>query len=294
MSSVIKSLQDSIEFLTVQSTGESGMSLSGISRLCGVKRQSVTDLLDSVESGTVQSPGLANWVGKTLELPVRGENNERILKDRFCAALIDYYAFDSKQVSKEAREQSLFAQRRFAEMGVRAWIQGITGWQESKTSLTVDDFVLKEPLRWIETPRPFPPEFYEQIYRLRGWDYENADRRGHPGCVGTWTNQFIYDRFPEGVPDALTKGYKSDENKGKKFKKYEFLTPEEGRRHLEKHMAALITTMRLTPDGNWKRFLKNLDKAIPDARAIQSIQLELSFLSELEDQYDGVDNYLES
>ena len=291
MSSVIKSFQDSIEFLTVQSTGESGMSLTGIARLCGVKRQSVTDIIASVESGTVQSSGLANWVGKPLELPVRGENNERILKDRFCAALIDYYAFDSKQISQESRDQAIFAQRRFAEMGVRAWIQGITGWKEPSTSLTVDDFVLKEPLRWTDVPRPFPPEFYRQIYRLRGWDYENADRRGHPGCVGTWTNQFVYDRFPDGVPERITDGYKAN---NKKFRKYEFLTPEEGRRHLEKHMAAVLATMRVTPDGNWTRFLKSLDKAIPDARAIQSIQLELSFLSELEDQYDGVDNYLDS
>lgn len=288
MAGVIKYTEDNIEFFTVNETGESGMSISGLARICGITKQSVEQLLTRLEDGRVRADTLKRFIGKPLwvevdGIPVRGQDNDKVVKDKVCAAVIDYYAFDSSQVNEEQQAQAIFAHRRFAEIGVQSWIQGITGWRNKKTDFQVSDFVMDTPLVWNKKDKPFPPEFYEQIYRLRGWNYNDANRKGHPGCVGTWTNKFVYEKFPEGVSDTLTKKY-VDFNK--KRKKYEFLTLEEGRNHLEKHMVAVITAMRLSPAGKWKKFLKNLETAIPDADAIRFIQLEFSFLSELEESND--------
>jgi hypothetical protein len=285
VSDVIKRFQDNVEFFTVDATGESGMSISGLARICGVTSQSVEQLLKRLEQGRIRAETLKKFVSESLwvevdGVPVRGEYNDKVVKDKVCAAVIDYYAFESTQVDEEKKAQAIYAYRRFAGIGVQSWIQGITGWNNKQTDLQVLDFVMDTPLIWDRDNKPFPSEFYEQIYRLRGWDYNDVNRKGHPGCVGTWTNKFVYEKFPEGVSDSLTKKY-VDFNKRRK--KYEFLTLDQGRNHLEKHMVAVLTAMRLSPAGNWNRFLKNLEKAIPDADAIRFIQLEFSFLSELEE-----------
>lgn len=277
--SVIKKNQDGIEFFTHAITGESGMSHAGLARLTGVTHQSVGDLLKNISEGKVKTECLQKFLGKDVWMDARGFDNDRVVKDRVCAAVIDYYAFESERISSEARTQSVFAHRKFAEIGVRTWIQGITGWHQKTTDYSVEDFVMDAPLIWDREAKPFQPEFYEHLYRIRGWDINAPNRKGHPGCVGTWINKMVYEKFPEGVPTELAAKYKGVD---KKRKKYEFLTLDQGRTHLEKHMSALMATLRISPSNNWKKFLSNLEKAIPDANAIRMIQLEFSLLSELE------------
>jgi hypothetical protein len=49
----------------------------------------------------------------------------------------------------------------------------------------------------------FPMEYYRHIYRLNNWPTD-ADKLYHrPGIVGTWTNDLIYDRFPNGILKVL-------------------------------------------------------------------------------------------
>ena len=49
----------------------------------------------------------------------------------------------------------------------------------------------------------FPVEYYRHIYRLNNWPTD-ADKLYHrPGIVGTWTNDLIYDRFPNGILKVL-------------------------------------------------------------------------------------------
>ena len=38
---ILKANKDGIEFYTIQSTGESGMSMSGLAKACGVTHQSI-------------------------------------------------------------------------------------------------------------------------------------------------------------------------------------------------------------------------------------------------------------
>jgi len=159
--------------------------------------------------------------------------------------------------------------------------------QQNKQTHQIKDYVLDKALPWNTTQsgeRPFVPEFYEHLYRIRGgeWLKRNPRLGQKPGCVGSWTNQFVYDFFPGSVPKALNEQYKSQEGS---HRKYEFLTKIKGRSHLLLHMASLLTVMRVSPDDNWSRFLANVQKAFPNPDDISAIQLEFDFLLRMEEEW---------
>jgi hypothetical protein len=124
--------RDGVEFFTINATGESGMSESGLARLCGVTQQAISKLLQN--SVTTKSPSecLGTFLGNDFRLQpsgdlaaqLRGLDNATVIRSEFCSKVIEYYAFESKYKTKEA----LFAFRKFATMGIQTWIQEITGW----------------------------------------------------------------------------------------------------------------------------------------------------------------------
>lgn len=122
---ILRAEKDGIEFFTVQETGESGMSQSGLARACGVGESTIRYLLDTLRSKTV-SEVLEPFTGKTLEdLSLRSGveyRNVRVLKDIFCAAVITHYA----QVGKAEAAMNVCA---FAAAGIRTFIHSYTGWQ---------------------------------------------------------------------------------------------------------------------------------------------------------------------
>jgi hypothetical protein len=119
--------RDGVEFFTIDATGESGMSESGLARLCGVTQQAISHLLQDLVTNKLPSECLKLFSGKDLLLQTKGLKNARVVKDRVCAAVIEYYAFESRYKTTEA----LFAFRKFAAMGIQTWIQEITGWHQS-------------------------------------------------------------------------------------------------------------------------------------------------------------------
>ncbi|WP_019498949.1 hypothetical protein [Pseudanabaena sp. PCC 6802] len=122
--------RDGVEFFTIDATGESGMSESGLARLCGVAQQTVNELLQNWVTGKARPEWLKPFTGNDFRsqarLQARGLNHVTVVRAEVCAAVIEYYAFESKYKTKEA----LFAFRKFAAMGIQTWIQGITGWQQ--------------------------------------------------------------------------------------------------------------------------------------------------------------------
>ncbi|NJL42235.1 MAG: hypothetical protein HC856_00180 [Pseudanabaena sp. RU_4_16] len=137
--------RDGVEFFTINATGESGMSESGLARLCGVTHQAINKLLQkSVATNASQkssdsSPDIGLPLatsdlpesiralqGKKIELVLGSAyKNVKIIRDDVCAGVIEYYALDTRQPTPEAK----YALRQFTRLGIRSWIQGITGWQ---------------------------------------------------------------------------------------------------------------------------------------------------------------------
>lgn len=128
---IIQVERDGVEFFTSTQTGESGMSESGLARLCGVAPQTVNELLQNLVTGKRRSECLKHLLDKDIWLQGKGLDNAKVVKDQVCAAVIEYYAFESRNKNDKA----LFSFRKFAAMGIQTWIQDITGWHQQQPDL---------------------------------------------------------------------------------------------------------------------------------------------------------------
>ena len=127
---LIKKEENGIEFYTVDLTGQSGMSQSGLAILAGVSQQALSSLEKTLTSRAPSEP-LEVFVGKPLTLTIEnvtinGKNpgNLTIYKASYCAAVLKHYASEPRS-NPIAIKTSL----RFMEMGITGWIQDITGWK---------------------------------------------------------------------------------------------------------------------------------------------------------------------
>lgn len=130
---IIRQIDNDVEFFTVQATGESGMSKSGLAKLCGVKPNAIGQLLKTVGTSSCHE-FLKPLQDKALTLVTSSEyKNADILKDEVCAIVLEWYAFESQRTKEAAR----YSYRRFAKLGIRSWIQSITGWQEKDPTIAI-------------------------------------------------------------------------------------------------------------------------------------------------------------
>lgn len=136
--------EDGVEFFTLDFTGESGMSISGLAKLCGKPRMTVYDAVQKAVDGISKAEHLKSLRGKAIQLTVGSSyKNVSVIKDEVCAAVIKHYAFGG---SKKAQ----YALDRFTEKGVRAWIQENTGWGKSTIPTPSQNFPA-----FPEVPRTF-------------------------------------------------------------------------------------------------------------------------------------------
>ena len=149
---ITRVIRDDVEFFTIEATGESGMSESGLARLCNVSRQSVSELLRSILSGKLEISPLKPLQRKDIWVQARNlsliENSNishiSIVRAEICAHVVQHYAFHSRHRTDEA----LFALQKFSILGVTAWIQEITQWHGNTAPKTgiVTDFSTIETL----------------------------------------------------------------------------------------------------------------------------------------------------
>jgi hypothetical protein len=128
MSQIIRYEQEGIELFTVQATGESGMSQSGLAILAGVSQQAISKLEKTL---TTKAPSewLEFWVDKVKTLTTNSEfKNATIYGSGFCAAVIQHYAFLGNKIA-------IYSLNKFAGMGIDKWIQQQTGWDSTLTDL---------------------------------------------------------------------------------------------------------------------------------------------------------------
>jgi hypothetical protein len=149
----------------------------------------------------------------------------------------------------------------FATIGITALIDEATGYQRQRSkdalSKILETYIAKELLPWT---KKFPDEFYEQMFKLRGWKYPTVGS-AKPGVVGRWTNDIVYERMPRGVLEELRQQNPKDEKGRFKNRHHQYLTPKIGNIHLEKHITGVIALMRAS--SNWDKFKSNLQRAYP-------------------------------
>ncbi len=172
--------------------------------------------------------------------------------------------------------------RGFARVGIIALVDEATGYQKERErnalQKILEQYIAPELLPWVKT---FPDDYYEQLFRLKGWQYNPLSVK-RPGVVGRLTNKIVYEKLPPGVLEELRKVNPVTEKGHRKDKHHQHLSEDVGRRHLEKHLASVITLMRVSQ--NWRTFEKHLERAFPCSKEIQ-----LEIFEEDSDELEDLD-----
>ena len=150
--------------------------------------------------------------------------------------------------------------RGFARIGIIGLVDEATGYQDVRAKRYLADilekFIAAELQPWTRT---FPYEFYEQIFRLKGWPGPDGHKRSP--LIGRYTNDIVYDRLAPGVLDELknrnptvSKGYRRN-------KHHQWFTPDLGHPKLKEHLSAVMALMRAA--ANWTEFQRYLNRSFP-------------------------------
>jgi P63C domain len=168
-------------------------------------------------------------------------------------------ALQEQQQDKAQKAEILM--RGLAEVGIIALVDEATGYQEVRDRLALqailDAVLARELAAWAKR---FPDEFYQHIFRLRGWQWKGRGTNP-PQVVAYYTNDFVYDRLAPGVLDELRRRNPVNEHGSRRAKHHQWLTEDVGHPMLAQHLHAVIALMRIAPD--WDTFQTILDRAFP-------------------------------
>lgn len=160
-----------------------------------------------------------------------------------------------------------------ANVGIVALVDEATGYQEvrdrQELHRILEAYIAKELLPWTKR---FPDEFYQQLFRLRGWEYSPPSPK-RPKMVGKLTSRIVYEKLPRVVLQELRQRNPVVKDGWRRHRHHQFLTEDIGNRHLEKHIASVTTLMRIAP--NWSSFERLLERAFPGEGIQAELELEI-------------------
>jgi hypothetical protein len=202
---------------------------------------------------------------------------EATLLPRICEVILDA----AKGGALTARQQYLadtadILMRGFTHVGIIALVDEATGYQADRDRDELHKilaaFISEELLPWAKR---FPDEFYQQMFRLKGWQYSPITGK-RPREAGKITNKIVYEKLPPGVLDELRRKNPVVSNWQRQYKHHQFLTDDIGHPSLQKHLIAVTTLMHVAT--TWQEFEKLLERRFP------SRQMEMDLEKEAEDE----------
>ncbi len=162
--------------------------------------------------------------------------------------------------------------RSFAKVGIVALIDEATGYQaiRGKDALQalLDKYLLKEFATWAKR---FPDDFYKEMFRLRGWNLDKPNLLKRPGCVGTYTNDIVYERLAPELLEEIKARNPKDDKGNRKARFHQFLTEDIGHPALSQHLHTVIAFMKAST--KWDEFKRMLERALPKKSAQMLLDL---------------------
>ena len=151
--------------------------------------------------------------------------------------------------------------RGLAHVGIIALVDEATGYQAVRArdalQAILDQYLRKEFAAWAKR---FPDEFYQQMFRLRGWNWKGM-KVNRPQVVGKYTRDLVYERLAPGIVKELEDRNPKDQRGHRKTKYHQWLTEDIGHPALAQHLHAIIGFMRAS--DNWKQFYRMVERAFP-------------------------------
>ena len=235
-----------------------------------------------VEHRTLK-PFINNELSMAIKNPIRfkGMANrktngyEATILQELCDAILEAKNAKVLKTEQEVRyaKQAEILIRSFAKIGIIALVDEATGYQYDRARFALeeilDKFISKELRKWAKT---FPDEFYENMFRLRGWRYVPLSVK-RPSVVGRYTNDLIYERLAPGVLNQLKKLTPRDEKGRAKHKYFQRLTENVGHPRLREHLSAVIALMKAST--KWDQFYRMLQRALPKYR--EQLPLDMKY-----------------
>ena len=162
---------------------------------------------------------------------------------------------------KKIAEKAKVLMRALAHVGIIALVDEATGYQEIRDRQALqeilDKYLLAEHAKWAKR---FPDEFYKEIFRLRGWQWQGM-KVNRPQVVGRYTNDCVWDRLAPGVRDELEKLNPKTETGRRQAMHHQWLTHDVGHPALQKHISGVMALMRAST--KWDTFTRLLQRAYP-------------------------------
>lgn len=241
--------------------------------------QGGADRLTGFAAGKGISPFINKEIMPLIQNPIRFRHSSgggvafgypaTLLAD-LCDAVLEARKAGMLQKQQEhIAHQAEILVRGFARVGIIALVDEATGYQKERAkdalAAILEAFVAKELQPYVKT---FPPEFYEQMFRLRGLPYPPERASYKPQYFGVLTNDVVYKRIAPGLLQELKKESQKDEKRGKLHQR---LTPAIGHPKLREHLASVTTVMKLSK--NYDDFIDKLDTVHP--RYGETVKMDL-------------------
>lgn len=151
--------------------------------------------------------------------------------------------------------------RGLARVGIVALVDEATGYQSKRAkdelAKILEAYVNEEYRKWV---RKFPEVFFEELYKLHSWDFRPGNHN-HPGYVGKFINQYVYDALPDGVLEGLREVNPKNSSGNRTRRHHQHLTEEQGLSHLEDQIKETVTLMKLADSK--KQFHASFNKLHP-------------------------------
>jgi hypothetical protein len=170
---------------------------------------------------------------------------------------------------KHIAAQAEILVRAFARVGIIALVDEATGYQEIRDQEALQEILQKyisgALLEWTKT---FPIEFYKEIFRLKGWAWNNGKM---PPVVGKYVNDLVYGRLAPGVLAELQRINPTTDKGYRKYQHHRYLTRDIGHPELKRRLYELIGMARASE--TWDKFYKVVDRTFDRVNTTMALQL---------------------
>lgn len=185
-------------------------------------------------------------------------------------------ALQEQQLDKAAKAEILMLA--LADTAMVALVDEKTGYQSVRPQNALQSYlelvIRRELAVWA---KKFPDEFYENIYKLRGWTWPGMSKNRY-SVVANYTTNLIYDRLGPGITEELINKTPMTQKGYRPHKLHQWLSDEIGDPMLATHLASIMNFQRLAIANGygWKRFMHMVDQVMP--RRGSTLELPLEFI----------------
>lgn len=195
-----------------------------------------------------------------------------------CGIFIDAAKKSANPKIQALGENAYILLKSFAKVGIIALIDEVTGYQTIRDRddlrLFLSKFLKEEKGKWVKT---FDDDFFEAIFKMKGWDWSIANKGKKPQVVGHYINNYVYSRLAPKILTELRKLNPKDQDTKKRKGKYpQWIDIDFGHPKLKEHITVL-TAFAKAAGYNWNGWNRMIERALPKFNDDGTQSLELGF-----------------